>query len=83
MYPPPITAASAIPRASLGHDEAVAGEKAIIGEAEPAEAVVAMRIDAGIIEDEVRRECVEQRRQTGTQNSEVAGVVEPVRQADI
>ena len=41
--------------------------RAVIAHRQPAEAIVAMRIDAGIVEDDVRLQPIEQRRQDGAE----------------
>jgi hypothetical protein len=64
-------------------DEGVPPAQALVAERQAAELVVAMRVDARIVEDEVGREAIEKPRQVSGEGVQVILVAETVRQTDI
>lgn len=58
----------------LAHDKTIAHLKAVVSQREAAEFVVDVWIDAGLVEDDVGAERVEDRREFGGEDGEVGGV---------
>ena len=61
----------------LGDHEAVAPPQALVGQPEPSELIVAMRVDARVVEHEIGLNRVEQARQMRAEHVEIGVVLDP------
>src|SRR5262245_24875758 len=66
-----------------GEDPGVARGQAVEAQAQPAEAVVLVGVDAGLVEDEVRAVAIERRLEVAIEHAQVWRVADPVLELDV